>query len=264
MYEPHRCFQPPPDDNASIWRYTDLAKLVFLLHTKSLHFTRLDCFEDRFEGALPKRYVEGLREARDEDRAKHPELWKTLESFGQVTTSATQAYQESRPRTAVNCWHQNEYESAAMWSQYVRSSDGVAIRSTYRRLINAFDAEDDSLLILIGMVQYIDYDNDVIENFNNALLPVLHKRASFRHEHELRAVALGSTRHGEDKGLCLDLREFPKVGIDVAVDLNQLLDAIYVAPGAPGWFRLSVESVVSRYGLAVPVKQSSLDDEPLW
>jgi hypothetical protein len=264
MYEEHRCFQPPSESIATIWRYMDLAKLVFMLQTKSLHFTRLDCFDDRFEGALPKRYVESVRQARDEHRTKNPELWKTLEEFGQVKASATQEYQESRPRTAVNCWHQNEHESAAMWSQYVKSSDGVAIRSTYKKLINAFDAEDDTVLVFVGMVRYIDYDKDVIDKFNNMLLPITHKRASFSHEQELRAVALGSVRHGDGKRISLDLREFPKSGIDIEVDLHQLLDAIYVAPGAPEWFRSAVESVVERYGCAVAVKQSSLDDEPLW
>jgi hypothetical protein len=64
--------------------------------------------------------------------------------------------------------------------------------------------------------------------------------------------------------MALDARNFPDSGIDIEVDLKELVDAIYVAPGASKWFRRSVESVIEKYGFCVPVKQSSLDDEPLW
>jgi len=36
-----------------IWRYIDLAKTIHLLATKTLHFTRIDQFDDKFEGSYP-------------------------------------------------------------------------------------------------------------------------------------------------------------------------------------------------------------------
>lgn len=262
MYESHPCFEPPSDRGARIWRYLDLARLIFMLQTRSLHFTRVDRFEDRFEGALPKAYVEHLRQARERRRAEHPDEWKTLEALGQVKASATEEYKELRSRAAVHCWHQNEHESAAMWSQYAKNGSGVAIGSTYEKLINSFDPKDETVLIFVGMVRYIDYSTDVIDNFTNVLLPIMHKRTSFRHEQELRAVALTSVRRGHRR--CWTFQEFPESGLDIHVDLNQLLDAVYVAPGAPDWFVKSVRWVVQKYGLTIPVTQSSLDDEPLW
>lgn len=41
---------PAPD--AKLWRYMDLAKFLSLLESCSLFFTRLDHFQDPFEGAL--------------------------------------------------------------------------------------------------------------------------------------------------------------------------------------------------------------------
>ena len=40
----------------------------------------------------------------------------------------------SRDCTAVNCWHINEHESAAMWDLYLKSNEGIAIQSTYQKL----------------------------------------------------------------------------------------------------------------------------------
>jgi len=39
----------------------------------------------------------------------------------------------------VNPWHKNEFESAAMWKLYLKSEEGVAIRTTVERLKHAFE-----------------------------------------------------------------------------------------------------------------------------
>src|SRR5258705_185923 len=35
-------------------------------------------------------------------------------------------------------WHMNEFESAAMWQLYANFDEGIAIRSTYKRLRDCF------------------------------------------------------------------------------------------------------------------------------
>lgn len=239
----------------------DVAKLIHLLHAQSLHFTRLDCFADRFEGALPRKFVEELHQNEEERRREHAELFDVMREQGYERSSPTKLYQDIRRQSAVNCWHQNEHESAGMWSQYLKSDDGVAVRSTYARLIDSFDQSNDDI-ICVGLVNYIDFEHGSIENFNNVLLPTLHKRSSFQHERELRAVVVGAYR--EDDRHILNLYEFPEEGADYSVDLDRLIDGVYVAPGASGWFKSVIESVVKKYGLKVSVRQSSLDAEPLW
>lgn len=263
MYKEHPVFKSPTDENATVWRYLDLAKLVSMLHTQSLHFSTVDQLRksDKFEGALPKPFVEMYKRARKEFKENNPEEWAVREELGQTRDSATSFYKEALLETAVNCWHLNEHESMGMWSQYVKSGEGVAIRSTCKRLINAFDDSRD-MFIFVGTVNYIDYDNEMFESMSNALVPVVHKRASFRHENELRAVAMGAGGDGDK--MHLDLRRFPEAGIDIPVDLKCLVESVYVAPGMPNWFRETIESVIGKYDLRVPVNQSSLDDEPLW
>lgn len=161
----------------------------------------------------------------------------------------------------MNCWHLNEHESTAMWDQYLRSESGIAIQSSYRRLVDSFSRDGGNLHIFIGKVSYIDYENDNI-NSENPLAAATYKRASFSHEAEVRAVAIG--RDSSSQGFKWDMREFPEHGIDVQIEVENLISAIYVAPGSPEWFISAVTSVIAKYGLDVPVHPSSLDDKPLW
>jgi hypothetical protein len=55
----------------------------------------------------------------------------------------------------ISCWHMNEQESAAMWSLYLRSNEGVCIQSTYRRLRSSLPR-----CVRIGEVNYLNYDNE--------------------------------------------------------------------------------------------------------
>ncbi|MCH7688461.1 MAG: hypothetical protein IH899_17560 [Planctomycetes bacterium] len=57
---------------------------------------------------------------------------------------------------------------------------------------------------------------------------------------------------------------FDENGIEVAVDLSRLIENVHVAPSLPSWIKSLVNGVLDRYGLAVRVHQSSLDDSPSW
>jgi len=50
----------------------------------------------------------------------------------------------------------------------------------------------------------------------------------------------------------------PVAGIRLAVDLQELVDEIYVSPHAPKWLLAAIAALVDNYGLKVPVRQSSL------
>jgi len=49
MFEPHPNFNLP-NDEARVWRYMDIGKLVALLNTATLFFCRLDRLRDPYEG----------------------------------------------------------------------------------------------------------------------------------------------------------------------------------------------------------------------
>jgi hypothetical protein len=41
--------------------------------------------------------------------------------------------------TLVNCWHQNEFESEAMWRLYSENHKGIAIQTTFQDLVDSID-----------------------------------------------------------------------------------------------------------------------------
>jgi hypothetical protein len=79
----------------------------------------------------------------------------------------------------------------------------------------------------------------------------------FEHERELRAVScdVPSATTGNYAP--------PECGEWRSVDLDALIDVVYIAPNAPRWFAELVENVSKKYDLQKPVKHSSLDAEPL-
>ena len=243
----HPCFNPPQDEDVPIWKYMHLESLVALLDGRRLFFSRSDLLGDPFEGSVSAATIETRNAIQRELGSYGQGTWDDV--FGRMS----QFCQHNRAWTFVNCWHMNEHESAAMWSLYGRS---VAIRSTYRKLRRQFL----STIVFIGVVNYIDYTRDAIPD-GNAFWPYVFKRKSFEHERELRAVmadmgcGLRSWRTGIPQ---------TAVGRELAVEPNDLIEAIVVAPEAPSWKRDVIESVVRKCGFVGAVRQSSLNAVALY
>ena len=210
MYEEHPDYEAPEDD-AVLWRYMDFTKFVSLLETKSLFFARADMLGDPFEGAYSKVNV-ALRPALYEGKIPESGL-KQFAAFAK----------ESRRFTKINCWHEANHESAAMWRLYSREHDGIAVKTDFKSLSQSFTCNDS---IYIGKVNYVDYDTTFIPE-SNAFFPYLHKRQSFEHEREVRAITLNlPTRDGR-----LDLsQEVHAIGSYYDVDLSSLVQEVIVAP----------------------------------
>jgi hypothetical protein len=233
-----------PPDSARLWRYMDFTKFVGLLESQALFFSRADQFEDLFEGGLSRANIVA---------------WPDTHAPGQLVRYVS----DRTPLfTFVSCWNLNEHESAAMWRVYLSSREGVAITSTVGRLKAALAASTES--IVIGKVRYIDYDSEAVAL--SGVLPFFHKRMSFEHEREVRALFQDIRLYEEEDGRTLHVNlEEPEHGPGVLVptSLPALITSVVVAPTAAPWFRDLVASVVTRFGQAFPVLQSRLDDPRL-
>jgi hypothetical protein len=242
---------PYGEENAKVWRYVDFAKFVSMLESESLWYCRLDKFEDRLEAVLSgpgleksvktltKRVIEaGLAE----------EVGNVERNSRLTAASITELL---RATLFVNCWHMSEVESGAMWKIY--SGSGIAVQSTIARLwesVHRFGA--------LGKVEYIDYDIDDMDE----RLPFLYKHRLYSFEQEVR---LYTTKFPEGHSILTlsDDLEDHVPGIPVPVDLQTLIESVYVAPGLGGWFRSAVKAVLDRFGLPeVEVLTSAADKVP--
>lgn len=251
MYEEHSLFEKPTDENAKIWRYLDFTKFVSLLDRQALFFARADMLSDPFEGSYSKANV-----------VLRPNVYKGLakESLAKMLDGLSTFSKEIRRFTLINCWHISEYESAAMWRLYLKTDEGVAIRSTFRRLADSFrDCVEHT--VHIGKVKYIDYETDWLPE-GNTFYPFLHKRRSFEHERELRAV-IQKLPVAEGRGVDWT-KELFDAGVYVPIDLGVLIESVSVSPTALTWFHELVESTTMKYGLKKEVVQSQLGQDPVY
>jgi hypothetical protein len=147
-----------------------------------------------------------------------------------------------------------------MWKLYLKSNEGIAVQSSYK---NLRDSIVDDEKVLLGIMKYIDYENESIDA-GNLLSAFVHKRKSFEHEREIRALVIEFPVGDENDPELHFERETITDGLKIKVDLEQLIEKIYVAPSAPGWFADLVRALVQRYGYDFEVVHSRLDQEPLF
>jgi hypothetical protein len=242
-------FNAPLDPAAGVWRYLDFPKFVSLLDNRALWFSRVDMLGDPFEGSTPK----GDLAFWESVRGQFPEKsWIADHNESSIRNMV----RWSRTLTYANCWHLNEHESAAMWHQYARESASIAIHTTYARLRAALPGHID-----VGMVKYIDYESSPIPS-GNILNYFMHKRRSFEHEKELRALIWGLS-HDRLTGQPHWPIKSDLPGISVPVDVGALVDDVVLGPQCPAWVEALVRSLVERYDLNLAVKRSSMEAEPL-
>jgi len=228
----------------------DFTKFVSLVSSGALFFSRADKLNDAWEGAYPE---ENLRQRRLRVEANLGAInYDYMESEAKF-------HRTVKSQTFLSCWHLNQGESAAMWELYASRGEGIAIQSTFERFCGSFPDNDSMFHVFIGKVSYLNYDRDGFLE-GNTFAPFLHKRRSFEHERELRAVTQTIFPSSEP----FDEADPYADGLRADVDLNHLIETIYVAPNSQEWFTSLVKHVAEKYLVTAPVKQSDLQRDPVY
>jgi hypothetical protein len=230
-------FRTPPDD-AKLWRYLDLSHFLWLLSQRSLYFSKLKEFEDKWEGAIPAALLEWhKRSFKEESLPPEPEQFKDL-------------IKSMLPISYINCWHKNDVESVAMWKLYTHGKDGVAIQTTVSRLKACLHIP--SWFMDIGEVIYLDHDSVAEQDSTRSALPFMVKRRSFRHESEVRVLYMSAGYWLAD-GHWID-----KVCQTIPINIDTLIERIVASPDYPEWALASLQERVTAAGLNVTVERSDL------
>lgn len=222
-------------DNPKLWRYMDLTKFLALIINQSIYFNRADNYEDVYEGLLTKSDQEQLKQ----------------------TPSVEMVIQRSS--TFINCWHQNEYESAAMWKLYGVINDSIAIETDVTTLSNLLPSR-----VYLHKVEYIDYQTDSIIDlcFEKTGTLNIHdilayKRKSFIHEQEYRAIYWHIPV--ENEPLQPNMSWAHEKGINLNMNIKKLIKHVHISPYADRLVLPIVKSILEKYDLEeIPVTKSSL------
>ena len=146
----------------------------------------------------------------------------------------------------------NQYESAAMWSLYGGKGDSIAVQTTYKTLFDSLPENTH-----VGMVQYIDYNSEEMPEWNG-FTPFMYKRASYKHETEVRAIIKLRDVTAADPD------PLPEKGVWIPVDLRHIIKAVRIAPASPNWLIDLIGDVSLKYGFQFDVKRSEMDEEPFY
>ena len=234
------CIKPKLD--LEIWRYMDLEKFELLLKNSALFFCRADRFADPFEGSIPKKEVK-----------------KDIEGI-------SNQHKLMKKQRIINCWHINNNENDSMWKLYLKSNEGIAIKTTVERLKSSFINTDEQ--VFCSKVRYLDYEKDIWFDATdyphtryNLFIPLVHKRIEFIQENELRLIH--SIDYKEFLDNYWDNQPIEK-GKNIRVDINILIDKIYCAPTCDNYQISKIDGIIKKYGYSFNIKKSKLSNLPYY
>jgi len=272
MPQVHPTFKPPESVDARIWRCMDLSKLVSLLSRRELFFVKANKLLDSYEGTVAEYNELARRSVYQEQIPKFQSDEDFNRFIEQMPNIQRRNLEQMREIVLINSWRVDEFESAAMWGLYSSGNTGIAIQSTFGKLAKSFDRTED--VVWIGKVNYLDYKKEWM-NEGFSLEAFVSKRKSFEFESELRAVTSlpddhlygGRVLSSADKEReaktptkkrVLDPKQVIGKGKYVTVDLETLVERVYVDPLAEEYAVDVAKSVVEKYGLDVQVVKSDL------
>lgn len=221
-----------PNDNSLIWRYLSFEKFVNLITNQTLFFSRIDKFPDQLEGTLPIKNKERLVDEIKNIQLTNLDLAKSYADREEIIISTYRSY------SFANCWSKYDAESIALWKIYLNGTRfGVAIQTTYEKLKKVLEKPEYE--ILLGEVQYCVE----VEALQQQTI-FLRKTPPYKFENEVRALILNQyTSEGAREG-----KPRFEYGIEVKIDLVELIDKVYLPPLSPKWFEKTVSEIITKYG----------------
>ena len=218
--------------NTPIYRIIPVSRFIQILTSKELTLVKPKKWDDPFENAL------------------------LSSDFTIGTETADFAARDS---VYGQCWTLHT-QTDAMWRIYSQGKDGVRLKTTPKKLLEALKSHVGKLANItcfIGKVQYHPR-SELISVFSQIELlksdgsgiakSLLHKRREFSHEAEVRLIYIGSD-------------DFPDI-FSFIIEPNKLFDQILFDPRMEEPLRKSYISAIGALGSKVNVARSTLYDPP--
>lgn len=233
---------------AFLWRYVDLSKFIAMISKKEIWFSRLDLLGDPFEGALLDSDKEAFWPLADAFHVLDDFKGNKEDIHDELLNDQSKRNEPERRKIFVSCWHENEHESAAMWKLYLKSDEGVAIRTT-RTALEMCVAQS-GMTVEVCNVKYVNFSTYHRQPGDQRILL---KRKSFEHEREVRAIVVNEPAC-DSFGLPLPIN----------CPLAEVIHGVCVAPGSPDFLLKAVQELCDKFDLARTVGRSAMDAKALY
>mgnify|MGYP000625111094 CR=1 FL=1 len=253
-----------PTDDTVIRRFLSFDRFIDLIDNDGFWLSNIKNFNDDFEASFPNPSV------------NRSQMFVNFAKERGVENQVSYGVKQRRIRdnhTYVNCWRIGEDESSVFWDAYIGDDEGLAIQTTVGDLCDGisepvWEGYIDILLrkgvteaikefskVLLGEVEYLDYESEPISNSLMSPARFFHKRYGFKDEQEFRLIKKPLPLTSVE-----ELPE-PKKGIILKGNLQEIINKIILPPNPSESYEMLVREVSEEW-LNIPVEDSSLTQNP--
>jgi hypothetical protein len=251
-----------PDSGATfLWKYIDLHRFIYLLTEQKLFFTRLDKFEDPYEGVATKLLRRDAKYSKVSlDINKLPNSL-TLKQKKQLINEKklhdylkNQEIEKAQNRQYVSCWFACDRESMAMWNLY-SSSNSVALKFDFNRVtdeltksFSSFISKNGNRLSILGAeVTYLRL-NPFDEKLPKQKLKysAFKKDISFQYEKEYRFLIV-----------TVDNLDRVEPFYSIPIDIKNLNMTVIAHPNMEAWQFENLKKLLALTDTDIKIEKSS-------
>jgi len=207
-----------------------------LLRDGALFFSNAARMTDQFEVSVPQSTIKAKQRELEVAGYTGTELHRNLWTYFWANSP-------QKENVFVSCWSVRPHESYALWKIYLRGrTEGVAIRTSVSGLQRAIlrGGGEEAERFYISKVQY---DKPIMPSELNRLSIISTKKPFYDFEDELRTSILR-----EDLNSNPGRMDRLKEGCPVSVNLQALIQYVYICPFAKPGYRQDIEELVKPHG----------------
>jgi len=236
-------------EDTVIWKYYNFSSFVNLLMDRNLVFRRVDLFADKLEGTLSALALNEF----------HKQLLTKTDSVDAKVRVEREAknVENFKKFTYANCWTINDNENYALWKIYLNpEKNGLAVKTTIKNLKESicFSSSDMKVpqTITIKDVSYVQ----LRYNKSNQDKVFTTKNPEYIYESELRLLIKNQRDWNNKRKLISEgFNDMPVIYINV--DLNKMIDTLFISPFSEVWFQKTVEKLLNLKGINFDISKLS-------
>jgi hypothetical protein len=245
---PVRAVDATPDNT---WRYLSLRAVIDTIEKLQLRLTRVDTFQDPFEGSVTKKQMDdqniilaggGSKRAMLNAVAAHYPGMARIPPPDEDPWIRITRWRRARTRSShASCWSAGD-ESELLWRLYCKDDGpglGVALLTTLARLKQSVAVHN----LRVGPITYLKYHE--APAFPDDMGPLMHKRHGFSSERELRLLKFNEAHF---KALVPKDASARELDEHIYLDwvLRDVIDEIIISPYADDEYEQRVRDDIKR------------------
>ncbi|MCX2865249.1 hypothetical protein OOZ63_25815 [Paucibacter sp. PLA-PC-4] len=248
-----------PDDTR-LWRYMGLQGLTAMLTSNTLRLTRLDGFDDPFEGTLPHSQIVQMNQqfAAAVDPTEPIYRQRSRQAIDPRRRSISWREEMRQRREAqircahASCWRHGT-ESDGMWRLYcANGGQGIAILTSFGQVVRELATTD----AIVGAVEYRNYHEG--RPFETEVDAFFHKRLGFAFEQELRVLIYNADAAYQHTKFIAGFTDLPPGKVEPFVFLpfrtESIANEIVVSPYASAHFEAELRALLDSLSPALSSK----------